>query len=166
MDPGATLQTLAEVSIAFTGFSALIVALRAPQVGGLHTQGNRLGLALLFGWSLAAVLMSLVPLVAGASGFAGRALWSATSAVAAAFFAVGAVSVAIANARLPAIERLGPVAIGLGSAVHLGALGALLWNAAGPASPGVLLGSILVMLGLAAWTRLYFIFPPGRDRRP
>lgn len=163
MDPGSTLQTLAEISIAFTGFSALIVALRAPQVGGLDAPGNRLGLALLFGWSLGAVVMSLVPLILSAADATGRSLWAVSSGIGGLFFGVALMATVLANARLPRDERIGRGAALLGTLVHLAAMGALLANATGPASPAVLLGSIVVMLGIAAWTMLYFIFPPDPD---
>ena len=166
MDPAETLQTLAEVSIAFTGFSALIVALRAPQIGGLDSPGNRLGLALLFGWSLSALLMSLIPLILSASGVGPDDLWSIASGLAGAFFLVGGTAVAIANVRLPTEEQIGRLVLTLGGALHVGIAATLIWNAIGPSSPGLLLGSIVVMLGFAAWTMLYFIFPPAQNQRP
>ena len=99
------------------------------------------------------------------SGVARDDLWSIASGLAAAFFVIGSVVVGIANVRLPKDERIGAFALALGSALQVGMAATLVWNAIGPNSPGPLLTSIVVMLGFAAWTMLYFIFPPTRDQR-
>jgi hypothetical protein len=78
MDIGNSLQVIAEVSIAFAGFSGLIVALRKKP--GPITPVQKFRLSVLLALAFGALFLSLLPETLRAFGLSEQALWVTSGA--------------------------------------------------------------------------------------
>jgi hypothetical protein len=105
VDPAAVLLTLAEVSVAFAGFASLIAIL------GLRTDTGTKAFDLLRYWvmlefSLAALALSLLPLLLTFLGIAEVVIWRGSSALVALFVLIHhIVVVRLYFRREPALRR-------------------------------------------------------------
>ena len=79
MDIPQSLQTIAEISIAFAGFSGLIVAFRRHR--GPLTPVERFRLQILLALAFAAMLLAFLPELLAEAGIAAPRVWVASSAV-------------------------------------------------------------------------------------
>jgi hypothetical protein len=79
MDVGDQFQIIAEISIAFAGFSGLIVALRIK--AGPLTPVQKFRLQVLLGLSFGALFLSFLPAVLSAFGADGSKVWQICIAV-------------------------------------------------------------------------------------
>lgn len=79
MDTPQSLQTVAEISIAFAGFSGLIVAFRRHR--GPLTPVERFRLQILLALAFGAMLLSFVPELLAEAGLAAARVWVTASAV-------------------------------------------------------------------------------------
>jgi len=79
MDTPESLQTIAEISIAFAGFTGLIVALRKND--GPMTAVHKYRLQILLTLAFGAMFLSLLPDLLGNYGFPPEHIWPLSSAV-------------------------------------------------------------------------------------
>jgi hypothetical protein len=86
VDTPPSLQTIAEISIAFAGFSGLVIALRRK--AGPLTDVHKYRLRVLLTLAFAAMFLSLLPGLLAEAGVRAPALWVSASA-AASLFSIG-----------------------------------------------------------------------------
>lgn len=150
MDPNDTLLTIAEISVALAGFSAVVVGLRQTREGR-WTRQDSFGVVHILASSGLAMVFSLLPLGLAAAGLSPSAAWTFTS------FGLGLVVLVASLGWGLAARRTAPrypvlfwgfVASGvaLGVALILGASGWL-------APQGSLLPLALLWLLLVAFTQ-------------
>jgi hypothetical protein len=123
MEGSDILQTLAEVAIALTGFTGIVVALRG-RAGESLSGFAFVRFRILLVASLAAVAFALLPFLLHHAGLPSNALWSTCSGVVAVFMVPIAVHDIRANREyadvMPAIDRqIVPLLGLLGSALAL-----------------------------------------------
>jgi hypothetical protein len=154
------LQTIAEVSIGFAGFTS-VVAVLGRRATGEWTAIDRFRLSQMLATSLAALLLSLLPLVLAQLGFSERSSWGAASAILAAYTIHLATSSRRRIRQLPAEDQAQIVRPLLWSIqlVVAAVVGCLLVNAAGlffRQESGPYLVGLYLLLGLSAFqfTRL------------
>jgi hypothetical protein len=137
MEGSGILQTIAEVAIAVTGFTGIVVALdergRATWTGFARARFR-----ILLAGSLAALLLALLPFLLHHNEVPPRTVWSSCSALVAVFM-VPMVVVDVRSFRrhadeIPGFERrAAPLVAGLGAALWLSqVLNALRLHAFGP----------------------------------
>lgn len=131
MQASETLTALAEVSVAFAGFSGIVTAFRRRSPGE-WSDLDRFRFRFMVEFSLATLLLSLLPLILAEMGLAEPRAWSVAS------FLLGAGALAyltrsilwlrrLAAANAPVSRALAVVGIGVGIAVSAAGLA----NAAG-----------------------------------
>jgi hypothetical protein len=157
------LQTIAEVSIGFAGFTS-VVAVLGRRATGEWTAIDRFRLSQMLATSLAALLLSLLPLVLAQLGFSERLSWGSASTILAAYTIFLAASSQRRIRQLPSEEQsqiMRPLLWSI-QAVVAAVVSCLLINAAGVffhQEPGPYLLGLYLLLGLSAFqfTRLLLI---------
>jgi hypothetical protein len=162
------LQTIAEVSIAFAGFTS-VVAVLGRRATGDWAEIDRFRLSQMLSSSLATLLLSLLPLILAHLHLSERATWGWASVVLAMYLIFAAVSGPRRIRGLPSQERpqiIRPLAGAM--VVVAGAIVAfLVLNVAGiffQREPGPYLLGLYFLLAFSAFqfTRLLLVIRPGR----
>lgn len=144
MEAGDALSVLAEVSVAFAGFSGIVTVFRRRNPGD-WSRLDRFRFRFMVEFSLATLTLSLVPFFAFELGLEGRALWRTCSvvlAVGGAIYLVRAVRGirGLVAAEEPVAPRVALLGFGVGAAVVSSAAS----NAAGwlPRPAGIYLAGV------------------------
>jgi hypothetical protein len=161
VNPIEATQVLAEVSATFTGFAAIAVVLRRVQS---NEQFLRDMVAVIFGFSLGALLFALLPTILHLHGVDPPNLWRPLSAVQAVYLLAAGVLIRLMHIRRRETWGNDAATANVANMFHFGGAGVLAWNAVSAESPGWYSSGVVLMLGLAAWTLIYVIYPPTRIR--
>jgi hypothetical protein len=180
MEAADALQTFAEISVGVVGFSAVVVAI-SPTV--VVRDGRRLswGMAILFGWGLAALFSSALPFILFYLGVPEFVIWRAGLLAMGATVAIGGATFMLYDRRLnrAGLDLLGNVRSGplrtsltmkLAGGTYVITSGVLLAAGIWFPVPGVYLSGMTVMLALSLWVLMVFYFLSellgGRHRKP
>ena len=163
MQSADILQTIAEISIGFAGFTS-VVAVLGRRATGEWTALDRFRLSQMLATSLAALLLSLLPLILAHLGLSERVSWGLASTILAAYTIFLAISSPRRIRRLPPEDQsqiVRPLLWSFQLAVAAVVTG-LLINAAGilfHQEPGPYLLGLYLLLALSAFqfTRLLLI---------
>lgn len=171
MEAADALQTFAEISVGVVGFSAVVVAI-SPDVVVRDERRLHWGLAILFGWSLAALLFSALPFILYYFGVIELAIWRSGLLAMGSYVAIAGAAIMSGDRRL---NRLGLNLIGSlkegplrtsPAMVFAGAtygMTSVLLLAAGVwfPVPGVYLLGMAIMLALSLWVLMFIYFLSG-----
>ena len=168
MEAADALQTFAEISVGVVGFSAVVVAI-SPTV--VVRDGRRLswGMAILFGWGLAALFFSALPFILFYLGVPELVIWRAGLFAMGATVATGGAAFVAHDQRLNRVglDLLGNVrdhplktslTMKLAAATYVITSSVLLAAAVWFPIPGVYLAGMTVMLALSLWVLMVFYF--------
>lgn len=180
MDAADALQTFAEISVGVTGFSAVVAAI-SPAVAVRDGRRLRWGLAILFGWSIAALFFSALPFILFYLGVAELVIWRSGLLVMGSYVAIAGAAIMSADRRL---NRVGLDLVGnqknaplktslpmtLAGATYVITSGMLLAAGVWFPMPGIYLLGMTIMLALSLWVLMVFYFltdlMAGRRRKP
>jgi hypothetical protein len=180
MEAADALQTFAEISVGVVGFSAVVVAI-SPSVVVRDSRRLSWGMALLFGWGLAALFFSALPFILFYLGVPELVLWRVGLLVMGGTVGIGGAAFVVGDQRLnrAGLDLLGNVrdaplkttlTMKLAAAVYVITSGALLAAGLRFPVPGVYLAGMTVMLALSLWVLMVFYFLSdllvGRHRKP
>ena len=175
MNADSALEAFAAISVGVAGFSAIVVALAANSV---VYDGRRLNWALgiIFGWSLGAMLFSILPYIFYFFGMTELAIWRVGLLVMGSYVAVVGTIIVYGDRRL---NRVGVNMMGrvydtptkrshqMTIATYLYILTAIVLVAAGIRHPipGYYLVGMTIMLMLSLWVLLIVFFVIGFSKK-
>jgi len=179
MEAADALQTFAEISVGVVGFSAVVVAI-SPEVAVRDDRRLTWGMALLFGWGLAALSFAIFPFILFYLGVAELVIWRVGLLCMSGTVAIGGTAFVLRDQHLnrAGLDLLGNVrdhplrttlTMKLAAAVYAITAGVLLAAGLRFPLPGVYLFGMTVMLALSLWILMVFYFLSellaGRHRR-
>ena len=175
MNADSALEAFAAISVGVAGFSAIVVALAANTV--LY-DSRRLSWAMgiIFGWSLGAMLFSILPFILQSFGVTDAVAWRVSLLVMGGYVAVVGAVILHVDRRL---NRIGVNMVGkehdtptkrsreMSIAKYVYIVTAMMLLAAGTwqAIPGYYLLGMTIMLMLSIWVLLYVFFVIGFRRK-
>jgi hypothetical protein len=175
MNADSALEAFASISVGVAGFSAIVVALSASTV--LY-DGRRLSWALgvIFGWSLGAMLFSILPYIFQFFGMTEVLVWRVGLFVMGGFIGIVGTVISYKDRRLNKIgvDMIGRVhegptkrSIEITIAIILYSLASIMLIAAGvwQPIPGYYLVGMTIMLMLSLWVLLYVFFIIGFSKK-
>ena len=175
MNADSALEAFAAISVGVAGFSAIVVALAANSV--LY-DGRRLNWALgiIFGWSLGAMLFSILPFIFYFFGMTELAIWRVGLLVMGSFVAVVGTVILYGDRRLNrvGVDMTGRVhdtptkrSLEVTLAKYFYILTAIVLVAAGIRHPlpGYYLVGMTIMLTLSLWVLLIVFFVIGFSKK-
>ncbi len=180
MQAADALQTFAEISVGVVGFSAVVVAI-SPNVVVQDARRLSWGMAILFGWGLAALFFSALPFILFYLGVPEIVIWQVGLFVMGGSVASGGAALVWHDQRLnrAGLTLLGRVKDGplktsltmkLAAATYVITSGVLIAAGVWFPVPGVYLIGMTVMLALSLWVLMGFYFLSellvGRHRKP
>lgn len=165
------LQTFAEISVGVTGFSAVVVAI-SPNVVVRDNRRLHWGLAIIFGWAIAALFFSGLPFILFYLGVAEDVIWRAGLLTMGSYVAFAGVRIMSGDRRL---NRIGLSLLGnkkdrplktsppmvLAATIYTMTSGLLLAAGVWFPLPGVYLLGMAIMLALSLWVLMVFYFMSG-----
>jgi hypothetical protein len=161
MESQAFLVAIAQIAVALAGFSGLVVATRGSSPSGWATR-DIWGLAGMFGASLGALFLALLPIILFFLRIAPDVVWTVASAFMAVFMIVFAITMALSSRRLsrkgepPRVRYIVPsgliLLLSCGCLEALGALGRF-----GQAAEGVFVLGLVACLVVAALALVVFL---------
>jgi hypothetical protein len=168
MEAADALQTFAEISVGVVGFSAVVVAV-SPETVVRDDRRLRWGMALLFGWGLAALFFSASPFILFYLGLPERVIWRVGLLAMGGTVAIGGAAAVLRDQHLnrAGLDLLGNVrgaplkttlTMKLAAAVYVVTSGVLLAAGVRFPLPGVYLFGMTVMLSLSLWVLMVFYF--------
>jgi len=175
MNAENALEAFAAISVGVAGFSAIVVALAASRI---IYDSRRLtwALGIIFGWSLGAMLFSILPFIFYFFGMAELVVWRVGLLIMGVFMAIVGTVVMYGDRRL---NRVGLNMIGracdaptkrsreMSVAKYVYILTAMMLVAAGiwQPIPGYYLVGMTIMLMLSLWVLLYVFFIIGFSKK-
>ncbi len=165
MEGADLLQTIAEVSVAFAGFAAIVIALRHRGAQGL-APADAIRLQLMLGPSLATVAFSLIPLWLFHVGMSADGVWGLSSGGMALYLAILTPLDAKRGGRMLREGQLERAPAAVVAVLGVTALLSQAANASGLVwgrTFGGLLAGLLLLLGLSGFTFFRLVAVPSRE---
>jgi len=168
MNAADALQTFAEISVGVVGFSAVVVAI-SPDVVVRDERRLHWGLAILFGWSLAALLFSALPFILYYFGVIELAIWRSGLLAMGSYVAIAGAAIMSGDRRLNRLgldlignQKEGPLRTSLPMVIagttYVMTSASLLAAGVWLPIPGAYLLGMAIMLALSLWVLMVFYF--------
>lgn len=165
MEGADLLQTIAEVSVAFAGFAAIVIAVRHRGAQGLEP-ADAISLQLMLGPSLATVAFSLIPLWLFHVGISADGVWGISSGGMALYLSIVTPLDARRGSRMLRAGQLERKPAAVVAVLGIAALLSQATNASGIVwgrTFGGLLAGLLLLLGLSGFTFFRLVAFPSRE---